>query len=356
MELGILGLDSARRLVFEFMTLSDRLSVGLLIALIAMAGTAMWLRPPEMTTMAPRADFATPVAVSVSYNYASPATFEADIDPGNKLLVLASGVDRTSAIELSDAFARIGYDLNSVREGADRVPRLFLTSLPADIGDVRETATRKNIFFRTVLPLILQVNEEILTQRKRLWELRFKSRIGQPLRAADRLWLMVMAERYKTKSNDIDALLSRVDVIPPSLALAQAAEESGWGTSRFAREGNALFGQWVFTDKTHLKPKQREAGKRHQVMAFHSLFAAARAYAQNLNTHLAYKSFRQKRSNMRRSGGPLDGHQLAGALQRYSERGDEYIKSLRIIITVNGLEALDEARLHDAAISVQPSI
>ncbi len=336
------------------MTRFDRLTVGLLGVSVAVA--AMWLQPPHTITVAPRAVFAKPSTLSVAYDRTPAATFEVEIEPAQKLLVLASTVDKASANALSDAYARIGYDLNSVLQDGERVPRLFLTSLPPDIGAVRETTSRKSIFFKTVLPLVLQVNEEILAQRQRLWRLRFKMRMGQPLRAADRLWLMVMAERYKTQSDDIDTLMRRVDIIPPSLALAQAAEESGWGTSRFAREGNALFGQWVFSDKTHLKPALRDSDKRHQVRAFENLIGAALAYVRNLNTHPAYATFRKERWDMRRGGEAVDGYQLAGTLQRYSERGSEYIKSLRTIISVNGLEALDQARLHDAGSDSEPSI
>jgi Bax protein len=338
------------------MIISDRFTAGLLSAFVVAAAAIMWLHPPRMATAAPRAVLAD--VRTHSKVLAVARAVETDGTSANKLLVIASVVDSDSASAgtVSDAFASIGYDLNSIRAGDELVPRLFLTSLPRDIGDVREPAIRKSIFLKTVLPLVLQVNEEILAQRGRLWQLRFKLRMGQLLREADRLWLMVMAERYKTQSNDIDTLIRRVDVIPPSLALAQAAEESGWGTSRFVREGNALFGQWVFSDKKHLKPEQRDGDKRHQVMAFESLTFATMAYMKNLNTHPAYASLRQERWNMRRVGVAVDGYQLAGTLQHYSERGDKYIKSLRIIILANGLEALDQARLHEDDSENKPSI
>ena len=151
-----------------------------------------------------------------------------------------------SADHLSRTFARLGYDLESVVRKDQPVPRVFLASLPRDMKEIREIKTRKALFFKSILPLVLQVNEEILEDRKRLWGLRTAMRMGRQISAVDRLWLSVVRDRYRVKSDDIDELLRRVDVIPPSIALAQAAEESGWGTSRFVREGNAIFGQWTF--------------------------------------------------------------------------------------------------------------
>ncbi|MCH8237905.1 MAG: glucosaminidase domain-containing protein, partial [Proteobacteria bacterium] len=146
-----------------------------------------------------------------------------------------------TAEALSETFQQLGYDLERVRTGESGVPRLFLASLPGDLKDIRESRVRKTLFFKTVLPLVLQVNEEILRDRRRLWKLHFRLGLNQKLKAADRLWLIMMAERYGVKRGDVASLLQRVDIIPPSLALAQAAEESGWGTSRFVREGNAVF-------------------------------------------------------------------------------------------------------------------
>ena len=172
-----------------------------------------------------------------------------------------------------------------------------------------------------MLPIVLQVNEEIMAERKRLWALRTRLRMGRRLDAIERLWLIVRAERYGVARGDIDGLLRRLDVIAPSMALAQAAEESGWGTSRFARQGNAIFGQWVFAEPGALTPMRRDKGKAHGIRTFASLLDGARSYARNLNSHRAYGAFRALRAKLRRAGKPLDGALLAGTLVRYSKRG-----------------------------------
>ncbi len=253
----------------------------------------------------------------------------------------------SSADALSNAFDQLGYDFDKIIRRSGRVPRILLASLPPDLGDVREVKVRKTIFLRTVLPLVLQVNEELLAERRRIWRVRFDRTMSGRVKPEDDLWLAVMADKYKTRRGDLDALLRRIDIIPPSLALAQAAEESGWGTSRFTREGNAIFGQWTFSKESGIVPIGRDEGKDHRVRAFDSLLDSVRAYARNLNSHKAYGEFRQQRAAMRTTGQPIDGYRLAGALTRYSERGNEYIQSIRAHIRVNNLIFLDDARLHE---------
>lgn len=250
-----------------------------------------------------------------------------------------------TAEALDTTFERLGYDLERVSRGEDRVPRLFMASLPEDLKGVPETASRKAIFFRTVLPLILRANEEILEDRHRLWRLVSEKRLGRKLKAEDRLWLRALTERYGVSAGDFGTLLARVDVIPPSLALAQSAEESGWGTSRFARQGNAIFGQWTFKKEKGLVPLAREQGKTHRVKAFDRLIDSVRAYMLNLNSHKAYKGLRRERAAMRRSGRTVDGYILAGHLTKYSQRGQAYVTGIRGLISHNRLRRLDEARL-----------
>ena len=151
-------------------------------------------------------------------------------------------------------------------------------------------------------------------------------------------------------------LLDRMDIIPPSLALAQSAEESGWGTSRFVREGNALFGQRVFSDDRHMAPARRDDGKTHSIKVFGAIIDSVRGYVDNLNTHRAYTAFRHDRAAMRASGRPVDAMALAGRLTHYSERGAGYIKTIRSIISVNRLRRLDDARLHDGKPGTEPVI
>jgi Bax protein len=243
---------------------------------------------------------------------------------------------------LRRTFLRLGYDLDAVSAGREGVPRVILASLPPDLGDLAVPQSRKELFVATMLPLVLQVNEEIAAERRRLLDLQARMKSGEAPSRADLGWLEEMAEYYAAAEPDPALLLPRIDQIPASLALAQAAEESGWGTSRFARDGNALFGQWSFDDDA-MRPKQaRSAG--YGVRAFDSLLDAVRAYARNLNGHPAYRDFRRARAEARRAGRPLDGNALAGTLTRYSERGPAYVRTLRSIIRANGLTAYDAAR------------
>jgi len=225
------------------------------------------------------------------------------------------------------------------------VPRVVLTKLPRNLSAISEVEKRKAIFFKAVLPLILKVNEQTRTNRRRLWKIRYRQATGLPVAAVDRLWLVVMSERYGVKRGDMNALFKRIDIVPPSLALAQAAEESGWGTSRFVQEGNAIFGQWTSSAHGALEPKGRDDGKTHGIKVFASLIDSVEAYVHNLNTHRAYREFRATRSVLRRVGAPLDGLVLAAKLKRYSERGWDYVLTLRSIIIGNGLRELDDARL-----------
>ena len=248
---------------------------------------------------------------------------------------------------LSKTFKQLGYDLERVRSGEASVPRLFLASLPSDIKNIREARVRKSIFFQSLLPLVLQANEEILRDRRRLWKLHFQQSLDQKIGPADRLWLMVMSERYGVKKNFIEKLLKRVDIIPPSMALAQAAEESGWGTSRFVREGNAVFGQWTYSNTGSLVPSRRDVDKKHRVRTFNSLLDSVRAYAHNLNTHRAYGKLRQLRNSLRLKGEPVEGLLLVDNIKSYSQRGEKYVKDIRNLIKGNNLHRLDDARLHD---------
>ncbi len=254
-----------------------------------------------------------------------------------------------SAENLDKTFADLGYDLERVSKGHARVPRVFLASMPEDIGDVREVRRKKALFIKTVLPLILQVNDEIRDERARLLDLQSRRLNGEKLAAVDRLWLLAMAERYKVKRGNLKELIKRVDIIPVSLALAQAAEESGWGSSRFTREGNAMFGQWTTKQAKGIIPAKRDAGKTHKIKVFESLLHSARAYAINLNTHRAYRELRTVRKKLRRLGEPVQGRRLVETLTAYSERGQDYVKTIRAIMAVNKLKQFESAELNTGA-------
>lgn len=258
---------------------------------------------------------------------------------------------------VKEAFATLNYDWESLLNGGVDVPRIILASVPHDLAAVSHIPEKKAIFFKTMLPLVLKVNEEITKDRKRLQGLHNALQIGDTLSGSDQAWLASLANRYGLDEVNTDKLLMRVDVIPVSLALAQSAEESGWGTSRFAREGNALFGQWTFSSSDKgIAPKKRDAGKSHRIKAFDSLIESVRAYALNLNKHRAYSKLRALRAQQRKIGHNPNGKALAATLDKYSERGNAYVRGIRAIISVNELGVLDDARLRNEKPVTVPSV
>lgn len=259
-----------------------------------------------------------------------------------------------SAAGLIEVFRRVDYRLGGVRAGEQSVPRILVDKVPSDLSKLQSPSERKRLFIKLMLPLVLKANEQIMDERRRLIALRDKS-YGYfgGLTARDRAWLGSMSVRYGLNNPDVAALLRRVDVIPPSLALAQAAEESGWGTSRFVREGNALFGQHSFVRGSGLVPLERDDGEIHEIKSFDRLLDSVAAYMSNLNSHWAYDAFRQARETQRQTQDYLDGHALAGTLSHYSERREAYVRTIRSIIENNGLSALDRAQLGDRELMVE---
>ncbi len=249
--------------------------------------------------------------------------------------------------KLKKIFDKIGYRLDSVRSHG-QVPRLFLAAIPKDWPNLREPAERKNVFVMMTLPLVLYVNELILQTRAQVEALQHKQNSGKLITIEDQEFLERVAAEYGLKKSDIDQMLKHVDIIPPSLALAQSAEESGWGTSRFAREGNALFGQRTWRSATGLVPEKREEGKKFKVRAFDRLLDGVKAYARNLNAHPYYREFREHRAAMRKSADQtIDGMKLVPTLIRYSERGEDYIAALQELIRINQFTAFDDTKLLD---------
>ena len=321
-------------------------AIGLITTLVAILVGVNFARPPAAVTATPKASFGR------LDKGLSPTRIDKAIARVKGARV-KSGGGKSEASEAKVLPHGLDYDLAAVGAGKKAVPRLILASLPENLAGVQGNSRRKAFFFKAVLPLILQVNEEILKDRRRLWSLRYQTSLGQPLRATDRLWLAMMSERYKDKktkggvAGKLARLLVKVDVIPPSLALAQAAEESGWGGSRFAREGNAIYGQWTWNSQDGLTPLEREDGKTHKIRVFPSILDSVRAYVMNLNTHRSYRGLRKARAVLRRIGAPLDGMVLAGLLGGYSVRGLKYVETIRALIDANKLRRLDDARLQD---------
>ncbi len=202
---------------------------------------------------------------------------------------------------------------------------------------------RKARFFEFMQPLITAENARVMQDRVRLLSLAADETLGW----RDRRWLRSLAERYRLEPSALAdeemlaELLLRVDTVPLSLALAQAAKESGWGTSRFAREGRNLFGQWCYEPGCGIVPQARAEARVHQVEVFETPRESVASYLRNINTHPAYLEFRQARARLREDAAPLSGLLLAEELQSYSERGGAYVKEIKHLIRFNDLDELD---------------
>ena len=246
---------------------------------------------------------------------------------------------RLSASTIKQLFEDTGYNLKDVRE-KKLVKPVALTLLPQEIKMIENVKKRKEFFIQIVLPLIIQENNNIRLDRKTLFDIINKSNNT----ISEKKWLENKYKQYGVNSKDLSVLKIRMDEIPTSLAIAQAAKETGWGTSRFAQEGNALFGQWTWSGEG-LKPKDAEKGEGHKVMKFNVLQASVRAYQRNLNTHSSYREFRKVRAVQRDNQGQLNSLELVNYLDKYAETGKEYTKVLKKIIEQNKLTDFDDAKL-----------
>lgn len=262
-----------------------------------------------------------------------------------------------STARLEDLFKTLDYDLGAVATGNSHVPPVYVASLPADLAGLSVVDRRKSVFVRTMLPLVLAANEDIREERRRIIAIRTDLEAGRPVPPASQAWLTGVMNRYKIKpqkfadgltANVVEELLVKVDVIPPSLALAQAIVESGWGTSRFAREGNAIFGQWTWSSRHDgMVPGSRDDGKTHRIRAFDTLQGSVASYMLNLNRHYAYAGFRRLRHDLREQGKTPTGVELAAELSRYSTKREGYVRLLRGLIRTNALAGLDTSKLAD---------
>ena len=246
---------------------------------------------------------------------------------------------RYTTSEIASLFKEVNYNLKDVRD-TKLVKPIDIGLLPNEIKNIENTKKRKNMFIQIILPLIVKENNKIRIDRKRLFTLLNKNSNTN----IEKKWLEKKYKQYGVRQNDLPTLKVRMDEIPVSLAIAQAAKETGWGTSRFALKGNALFGQWTWSGEG-LKPKNAEQGKDHKVMKFHSLQLSVRAYLRNLNTHSSYKNLRKARTELRNKNKPLDSIILSKYLDKYAETGNQYIEVLQKIIEQNNLKDFDEARL-----------
>jgi Bax protein len=266
------------------------------------------------------------------------ASTEVEVAP---IIASPRTIEFESYTELDTLFVELGYTQARWQDGIREVPRVYLSSIPERWrSSTSKTVTvqkKKELFFRLLGPLVLRANE--LVEVERAWLLEQE---GAPLGSR----LQSLYKDYRVEEGKFEALLIRVDSVPVSLVLAQAAEESGWGTSRFAALGNALFGQWTF-GKGMAPLHRREEKGDYSIAAFESLLDSVVAYMRNINSHPAYRELRRVRANDRRNATASSGHELAKTLTSYSERGEDYIHSLHTIMRVNSLGATDSAYLAD---------
>ncbi len=228
------------------------------------------------------------------------------------------------------------------------IDRAFIDTLPADWSDIRSVKEMKERFVALLLPHVLRANEVVLGERMKLLQIQNLIKSDQRLTPADTTWVIALAERYRLKEVDIDELLLRVDAIPPSLALTQAAIESGWGRSRFALEGQALFGQWTMTPGAGIVPTGRPADATYEIRKFASLGDSVHSYMRNLNSHRAYRRLRESRAEMRELGIEPDGRSLSIHLYSYSSRGPDYVADVQQIMRTNDLYRFDRAEFADS--------
>ena len=239
-------------------------------------------------------------------------------------------------------FEDVEYDLNTVRY-EKKVKPIYFTQFPKDLDEIQSVKLKKETFIKIVLPLIVAENEKILDDRFKL-----KNIISKKITTdQEKQWLRQKFLEYKVKKGNVEELKIKMDIIPVSIALAQAAKESGWGTSRFALEGNAIFGQWTWNGKG-IEPLLKDKSKNHKILRFPILRASVKAYKNNLNTHKSYIKFREKRENLRSKNKKINGLELSKTLGNYAETGSEYTKILAQIIIQNRLMDFEPVTLSNS--------
>ena len=283
--------------------------------------------------------------------------------PLNYLLVLENyddsrKVEVRSYKDMLELFQELKYTPEAWQAGIREVPRVYLPIIGEKWGPTTSkeitVENKKRLFFRGLAPLILRANELIMTDRDRLKNIKSSFNKNTAIAEKDEKWIAKLAKAYKVNLDEgkltasaIDELWKKVDIVPVSLALAQAAEESGWGTSRFAAQGNAVYGQWTWGKNAIVPEQQRKELGNYGIASFETLQQSISAYMLNLNTHNAYASLRTKRAELRAKDQKITGHILAGQLTKYSERGEEYVKGLRSLMEYNRLSPADDAYLSD---------
>ena len=243
--------------------------------------------------------------------------------------------------EMMEIFNKYQFSVDNLLNNQSANLVIF-SSLPDDFMQIQPVIERKRLFINTLIPIIYSENLQILNDRKRILDWWRESDGENFSRDFWPQWLFELSEKYASSDSNLGNLLVRVDIIPLSLALAQAAIESGWGTSRYSREGNAVFGQYTFDESKGLKPRNRNMDEEFFIKKFSNLSESVRSYLKNINTHLAYADFREERKKLRMSGENLSGYKLVNFLKDYSERKEFYIKDVKEIMTSNNFQKFDK--------------
>ncbi len=255
---------------------------------------------------------------------------------------------RLNASTVKELFKDTDYNLENIRK-TKKVKPVKLSLLPKEMKNIQSTREKKKLFLEIILPLVLEENNRIKLDRKKLFAILNKNNNSKQ----EIKWLNKKFKQYGVVKKDLATLKIRMDEIPVSLALAQAAKESGWGTSRFAIEGNALFGQWTWSGEG-IKPAGVDSDDgNHKVMKFKVLKASVRAYQRNLNTHNSYRKFRMARAIMRDKDEELNSLVLADYLDKYAATGKEYTVIIKKIIQQNSLRDFDKVKLLPSSIQLK---
>ena len=241
-------------------------------------------------------------------------------------------------------FEDVEYDLKTVRY-QKRVKPIYFTQFPKDLDEIKDTKLKKETFIKIVLPLVVAENDKILDDKIKLKRITSKKMTSDK----EKSWLRLKLREYKVKNSDMAELNKRMDIIPVSIALAQAAKESGWGTSRFALEGNAIFGQWTWTGQG-IEPLNKGKNEGHKILRFPILRASVKAYKNNLNTHRGYSEFREKRYSIRKRNKSIRGLDLTDTLDKYAQTGKEYTDILEQIIKQNDLSDFEKVQLTNSVV------
>ena len=250
----------------------------------------------------------------------------------------------SQADEMLEIFKKYEFSVDSFLND-ESANLIIFSSLPDDFMEIEPVNERKKLFINTLLPIIYSENLKILEDRKKILDWWNESQGENFSRDFWPSWLFELSEKYETSDSNLGNLLMKVDVIPISMALAQAAIESGWGTSRYLREGNAIYGQYTFEKDRGIRPERRESDKKFFIKKFSNLSESTRSYFKNINTHRAYTDLREERKKLRMNGEKLSGVKLVKFLTSYSERKDDYVKDVESIIQSNNFMKFDNSYL-----------